>query len=836
MRSNPAASRPGLQQLCSLLVLCLCAGLALAAGDAGRGREIAANCSACHGPDGSSPSPTFPVLGGQHEEYLVQALLAYQSGSRADSIMGGAVRTLTRQQIEDVAAWFAAQKGLSGGLSGGQNGASSAAGTGTPPPSGGSMTASLSTVDAAGSQAAVAAPPPVPGVPTELSGCPSGGSTTRDRDGDGLADAFDSAPQDAAEFVRDADGDGWFGICSAEQLQAIQTLGTGEGRSTTLALATRNTRRYELARDIDAATLGSWVPVGNCGTENNCMIARDKYGFAGGLDGNGHTLSNLTINLPETGGVGLFGTLAKTGVVRNLILENATVNGLHGTGALVGANFGYVADCQASVTVNGRLATAGLVGGNAGQVVNCHIRGEVSGQAAVGGLVGDMNGVVRDSSADMRVSAGKGVGGLVGLSTTGKILNSHATGVVAGGDNVGGLVGVNTDGLVENSFASTTVQGTGTNVGGLVGFNSQSEVNNSFATGEVAGKEAVGALIGRNNGTARNVYSTGAAALIGDNTGGSVQGGTARHITTVKPFAKGDILVAATIMDNPTDDHGGTGRLIQYDENLQRKGELFLRGTRHKVGGLTFAPDRTLWAFSQLTPVVVEIAPTGIQKPLRVFSDRMYSSVTFGKDGSLYFGEHMMGTQTGHPAVTTKFPLLPGRDVIGDGHVFRHSPDGTLLQEYATVANGGMFGFLAVTSTALADDDTRMIFVSETGKRVMQYDLKNRKQLPDLADFSDNPDVPMVLVMNAMADGRLLISTAKGFLIMEPKTGAVLRNYPLAGMGWAAVNSSADGQFAIIGNFFTGDIVKVRLADGAIVAKNNIGQKESLSGIAQFPG
>ncbi len=315
-----------------------------------------------------------------------------------------------------------------------------------------------------------------------------------------------------------------------------------------------------------------------------------------------------------------------------------------------------------------------------------------------------------------------------------------------------------------------------------------------------------------------------------------MQGGTARHITTVKPFAKGDILVAATIMDNPTDDHGGTGRLIQYDENLQRKGELFLRGTRHKVGGLTFAPDRTLWAFSQLTPVVVEIAPTGIQKPLRVFSDRMYSSVTFGKDGSLYFGEHMMGTQTGHPAVTTKFPLLPGRDVIGDGHVFRHSPDGTLLQEYATVANGGMFGFLAVTSTALADDDTRMIFVSETGKRVMQYDLKNRKQLPDLADFSDNPDVPMVLVMNAMADGRLLISTAKGFLIMEPKTGAVLRNYPLAGMGWAAVNSSADGQFAIIGNFFTGDIVKVRLADGAIVAKNNIGQKESLSGIAQFPG
>jgi outer membrane protein assembly factor BamB len=316
----------------------------------------------------------------------------------------------------------------------------------------------------------------------------------------------------------------------------------------------------------------------------------------------------------------------------------------------------------------------------------------------------------------------------------------------------------------------------------------------------------------------------------------SLHADTDKYVSTVKPFAKGDILVAATIMDNPTDDHGGTGRLIQYDENLQLKGELYLKGTRHKVGGLTFAPDRTLWAFSQLTPTVVEIAPTGVQKPVRTFSDRMYSSVTFGQDGSLYFGEHMMGTQTGHPSVTTKFRLLPGRDVIGDGHVFRHSADAKLLQEYATEANGGMFGFLAVTSTVLADNDTRMIFVSETGKRVLQYDLKKQKQLPDLASFENNPDVPMVLVMNPTPDGRLLISTAKGFLLMDPKTGAVLRNYPLEGMGWAAVNSSPDGKFAVIGNFFTGDIVKVRLSDGAIVARNNVGQKESLSGIAQFPG
>ncbi len=496
----------------SLASLAPGSGPALAAGDVERGREIAAACSACHGADGSSPSPAFPVLGGQHAKYLVQALLAYKAGTRADSIMGGAVATLDRQQLEDVAAWFAAQKGLTGGLSGNRP-------AGSAPAAGGGMTASLSTIDAAGSVADVRAPPPSP---VELAACPARGSPTRDRDGDGLADAHDAAPKDAGEFVRDADGDGWFAICNPQQLQAIQTLGTGEGQRTTLDLAVRNTRRYELVQDLDLGGIDNWTPVGNCGPEKNCMIARDKYGFAGALDGNGHALRNLTVDLPEAGGVGMFGTLAKSGVVRNLKLENATVTGRGGVGALVGANFGYVADCQASVQVIGRLATGGLVGGHAGQVVNCHVRGGVSGQAAVGGLAGDMNGVVRDSSADVRVTAGKGLGGLVGLSTTGKILNSRATGVVSGADNVGGLVGVNTDALVENSFATGDVQGTGTNVGGLVGFNSQSRVRSSFATGAVTGKEAVGGLIGRNNGAVRNVYSTAAAGLVGDNAGGSI--------------------------------------------------------------------------------------------------------------------------------------------------------------------------------------------------------------------------------------------------------------------------------------------------------------------------
>ncbi len=307
-------------------------------------------------------------------------------------------------------------------------------------------------------------------------------------------------------------------------------------------------------------------------------------------------------------------------------------------------------------------------------------------------------------------------------------------------------------------------------------------------------------------------------------------------VDSMQRFARGDVFVSATVMNDPVDDHAGAGRILQYDANLNFKGELWLKGTRHKVGGLTFGPDKTLWAMSQLTPAIVEIAPTGRQRPYRAWSERKFSSITFAPDGTLLFGEHMMSKLTGHPSVTTKFKLLEGRDVIGDGHVFRYSRRGKLLREYKTAAHGGMFGFLGVTSTVLVDGGRRLIYCSETGNVIRQYDLANDRQLPDLVRFEKDPAMPMVLVMNPRPNGELLVSNAAGFVTVDPKSGALLRNYRLPGMGWAAVNSSTDGAFAYIGNFFTGEVVKVQLSDGQVVARANVGQKESLSGIAQFGG
>ena len=306
--------------------------------------------------------------------------------------------------------------------------------------------------------------------------------------------------------------------------------------------------------------------------------------------------------------------------------------------------------------------------------------------------------------------------------------------------------------------------------------------------------------------------------------------------STFKPFERGDIFVASTIMDHPTDDHMGTGRIFQYDAELNLRGTLYTQGTTHKIGGLNVAPDGTLWAFAQGQPSVVEIGADGVQKPLRRFSERSLSSVTFAADGSLYFGEHLQGRNTSIPTNTTVFRLLPGRDVIGDGNIFRFSADAKPLAEYHTDTHGGVVGIHGVTSTVLTDGDARMVYVSETGNRVMQYDLANDRQLPDLRVFDDDEDVFMVLTLMPMLDGSLLISTGNGLVVLDKDSGETLRYYGMGTPGWAASGPTVDGEGIIVGNFFTGEVVIISRETGEVLRSANIGQKNSLSGVAQFPG
>ena len=83
-----------------------------ARGDAQKGKQKASQvCAACHGADGNKPSaPDQPILAGQYYDYLVRALGDYKNGRRTNPIMKGFAGQLSKQDIEDLAAWFSSQK------------------------------------------------------------------------------------------------------------------------------------------------------------------------------------------------------------------------------------------------------------------------------------------------------------------------------------------------------------------------------------------------------------------------------------------------------------------------------------------------------------------------------------------------------------------------------------------------------------------------------------------------------------------------------------------------------------------------------------------------------
>jgi cytochrome c553 len=87
---------------------------ALAGGDPQAGKEKSTVCAGCHGVDGNSAVGANPRLAGQYETYLYQALLQYKTGKRQDMLMRNMVANLSKQDMKDLAAWFASQK--AGGL------------------------------------------------------------------------------------------------------------------------------------------------------------------------------------------------------------------------------------------------------------------------------------------------------------------------------------------------------------------------------------------------------------------------------------------------------------------------------------------------------------------------------------------------------------------------------------------------------------------------------------------------------------------------------------------------------------------------------------------------
>jgi hypothetical protein len=275
---------------------------------------------------------------------------------------------------------------------------------------------------------------------------------------------------------------------------------------------------YILANNIDASITGTWnsgagfIPIGNSSAP-----------FTGSFDGQGHTITGLTMknNLQLSG---LFGEIGSTGRVSNIALVNAHVTNQSldasqtYVGALAAQNKGTVSN--ASVSGGNTFGTnphslGQLVGYNTGTITESHSSGTLTTHNnTVGGLVGYNNGQISLSYSTTNLAPGAvgGIfGGLVGLNdVSGSISQSYATGNVVGYANtgVGGLAALSR-GSIESSYATGNVSmnAEGGVAGGLVGYlegfwdvPGSGHVSQSYSTGRVTGGPLTrtGGLIGFN--------------------------------------------------------------------------------------------------------------------------------------------------------------------------------------------------------------------------------------------------------------------------------------------------------------------------------------------------
>ena len=215
------------------------------------------------------------------------------------------------------------------------------------------------------------------------------------------------------------------------------------------------------------AALEAWATeMKNDATQNlNCTLAADIDltgkewtpipGYTGAFDGDGKTITGLTINQSSENNVGLFASIGIEGTVKNLKLDDVNITAGSNVGAIAGENSGTIENCSVSGSVTSSNMSSdcvgGIVGQNNGTITGCHSSATVEGIAYVGGIAGKSNASITACSSTGDVTATKNstnysyAGGVVGQNTNGAILTAcYATGnVKGGGEYVGGVVGGN---------------------------------------------------------------------------------------------------------------------------------------------------------------------------------------------------------------------------------------------------------------------------------------------------------------------------------------------------------------------------------------------------------
>lgn len=310
--------------------------------------------------------------------------------------------------------------------------------------------------------------------------------------------------------------------------------------------------------------------------------------------------------------------------------------------------------------------------------------------------------------------------------------------------------------------------------------------------------------------------------------------------STMKPFVPGDIFLGSTLLNDPNDDHAGRGRILQYDTNLNLKGVLWTEGTKHLVGGLAVDGNGFLWAFDD--HVVIHVDPkTGEQLPLHPFPPRVFRSASFANDGSIYIGEHLCGEKKKEGVGTTiEFPIIPDAGILGYGNIYKFNADWELVKEFDVETAPEFTGFKGVTHSTLHPSEDFITYTTETGKRIMRYDVVNDRQMPDLVTYpgEDLRDGICAIAVKYLPDGRLVVTRGTTYDILDEE-GSVLEERDLVEFGWTDIVVCGDGEHLLFSNIFTGTMAKVATETGEIVGTIDTEQakpKRALAGVAEFPG
>ena len=290
-----------------------------------------------------------------------------------------------------------------------------------------------------------------------------------------------------------------------------------------------------LTADITLPTVAegesNWTPVGS-----------SSNSYTGTFEGGDHTITGLTIYLPNQDYVGLFGMIGQygtvgKGTVQHLTLAGVEITGNYSVGGVVGYNYEVtLTDCSVSGNVTGTgNNVGGVAGANISTLTDCTFSGDVTGTGYdvtgtgynVGGVVGYNSGTLTDCSATGDVTGtGYSVGGVVGQNSEGGSLTACTfSGDVSGGNYVGGVVGWNYyKATVTGCTVLGDVTGTGDHVGGVVGYSYGAVTGCYHAAGNVTGTGySVGGVAGINSGTLTGCYHA-AGTVSGNGYVGGVAG------------------------------------------------------------------------------------------------------------------------------------------------------------------------------------------------------------------------------------------------------------------------------------------------------------------------